>query len=1052
MTTINIFSEAEIQAFENPPIFTGEERKKYFRITRPIQRALRKLRTPYSQIGLLLHLGYYRKTNRFYDAKRFHENDLTYIKGILNVPPDTDMSLYDRKLFNKHKKIILDILGNIPHRAQKDDFDKQIRHLVLHRTQPKEIIFQMQHWCRLKKVELCSYDTIAKTITKEINVFEKWLYHSLREHLTSVQRRLLDDLIEDPLLDRLYPFNHIRKIITDDSYKKIKESLVHFQRIRHYYHQLLPVIEALDLPVDTFRSYGLWLSKAKKFQVVRLNNRYLRYLHLISFIHFQFHLWQDAYVTILLKFVHHYHRLAKKSHDDYRTDLNVHKKKKGTDQVHQRYPIDPLGEQRLWRQTCNIMETVTFTPTEKLGMITEMVSNFRTELQQGHQGVLPPMVPMEVPEKVVDTSGEKSVYDFLVTYQRRLTMRVSPIIKHLTFDNVYSEEVLVTAIDTYTDYDQIVRPEVYTVLFNKEENDALIDDKGRFRAGLCKVLFYGKIADAIRSGSLNLKHSYKYLAVDKYLIDKVRWENEKDRLMARAGLSGYTSVGKVLDGLKSELDKQYRVVHERFVMGRNPYLSYRKIDGVNRPKVRTPPLPDRDNKVMATLFEDTKYVMLPQILADIQEATGFVNCFEHHNIKHKRPRPDDKVFFATLIGQGCNLGAGKMRQITQGIEGGTISNTLNWYFSLENILKANDKIVAMIDKMALSDVFRKNPWRKATSSDGQKFNVAVPSLQATYSIKYFGTGKGVSVYSFINDKYALFYNTVITSSEREAPYVIDGILHNDTDRVEQLERERPSPKEHDIDWQHSTDTHGFTEVIFGATHLLDITFAPRLKEYYKQTIYGFEKPAHYKQKGYFWLPKRTINTGLIAEQWDDIMRLMTSIRLREVPASIVLKRLNSYARQNPLYKGLKEFGRIIKTIFLLRYIDDVTLRQHILYQLNMVELSHQFAKAVFYGRSGAFHEAIEEKQKVVAACRMLIQNNIVLWNYMYLSKKIMKCETAAEVERIFKIVREGAMITWQHVHLEGTYDFKQDFPSNFSTVQMAEMLDMNLEEFIRVAA
>ena len=392
-----------------------------------------------------------------------------------------------------------------------------------------------------------------------------------------------------------------------------------------------------------------------------------------------------------------------------------------------------------------------------------------------------------------------------------------------------------------------------------------------------------------------------------------------------------------------------------------------------------------------------------------------------------------------------------MGQIAKGIEGSTITNTLNWYFSLDNILKANDKIVDMIDKMALSGIFRKNPKLKATSSDGQKFHIAVPSLQATYSIKYYGTGKGVSVYSFINDKYALFFNTVITSSEREAPYVIDGILHNDIDRIDGENQGNKKDVE-DIDWQHSTDTHGFTEIVFGVTHLLNITFAPRLKEYFKQTIYGFETPATYKEKGYFWLPKRTVNTGLIIQQWDNILRLMTTIRLKEVPASVILKRLSSYAKQNPLYKALKEFGRIIKTIFLLRYIDDVNLRQQIQYQLNLVELSHQFAKAVFFGRSGVFYEASEEQQKIVAACRMLVQNAIILWNYLFLSKKILKCETTEEIEKIFKIIREGAMITWQHVHLQGTYNFKENFVSNFPASEMTKILDMDLDDFINTAA
>lgn len=66
-----------------------------------------------------------------------------------------------------------------------------------------------------------------------------------------------------------------------------------------------------------------------------------------------------------------------------------------------------------------------------------------------------------------------------------------------------------------------------------------------------------------------------------------------------------------------------------------------------------------------------------------------------------------------------------------------------------------------------------------------------------------------------------------------------------------------------------------------------------------------------------------------------------------VAESTIHKRLSSYAKQNSLYRTLKEFGRITKTLFILKYYDDVELRQKIEKQLNLVELSHKFAKAIF---------------------------------------------------------------------------------------------------------
>jgi len=121
----------------------------------------------------------------------------------------------------------------------------------------------------------------------------------------------------------------------------------------------------------------------------------------------------------------------------------------------------------------------------------------------------------------------------------------------------------------------------------------------------------------------------------------------------------------------------------------------------------------------------------------------------------------------------------------------------------------------LIEQLQLPNIFKRDQMLTHTSSDGQKFNISVESLNANYSYKYFGKAKGVSVYSFIDECHRLFYSTVINSSEREAAYVIDGLLHNDV-------------VQSDI---HSTDTHGYSEIIFTVTHLLGISFAPLNQEF-----------------------------------------------------------------------------------------------------------------------------------------------------------------------------------------------------------------------------
>jgi len=126
---------------------------------------------------------------------------------------------------------------------------------------------------------------------------------------------------------------------------------------------------------------------------------------------------------------------------------------------------------------------------------------------------------------------------------------------------------------------------------------------------------------------------------------------------------------------------------------------------------------------------------------------------------------------------------------------------------------ANDKVLHLMGRMELPNRYRRSQELLHTSSDGQKFEVKVESLNANHSFKYFGKGKGVSVYSFIDERHLLFHSTVISAAERESAYVIDGLMHNDVVKSD----------------VHSTDTHGYSEMIFGTMHLLGFSYAPRIK-------------------------------------------------------------------------------------------------------------------------------------------------------------------------------------------------------------------------------
>ena len=89
-------------------------------------------------------------------------------------------------------------------------------------------------------------------------------------------------------------------------------------------------------------------------------------------------------------------------------------------------------------------------------------------------------------------------------------------------------------------------------------------------------------------------------------------------------------------------------------------------------------------------------------------------------------------------------------------------------------------------------------------------------------------------------------------------------------------------------------------------------------------------------------PSGYIDDELAIQHWDDFLRLIATIKLKEVTASDLFRRLNSYSKQHALYQALKAFGQILKSLFILRLIDDPALRQAIEKQLDRIEHAHDW--------------------------------------------------------------------------------------------------------------
>ena len=1007
MTKLAILTINERTKFNAPPKFNQDERALHFSLSSENLQIVQQLRSTTTKVGFILQLGYFRTNGKFYTTEQFRQKDIFYVTQMLGLnAEEIDLSSYKNKIITQHRRKILTLLGWQPfNKLQKDNTIEHVKWLVQRQMSLKHIFLSGIDFCWQNKVEVPSFDILSDIIINGYNNFEYGLIDIISNKLTPTHIAKLDKLVSQDKHNNKTSMQRpsitlLKQINQSLRPADIQETVEIYKVFKEYFDEFSGIIDELKLSDQATEYFATWVQKATVFQLNQFANKNKLYLYLLCYIKHQCYYRHDILIDLFLKSVRtmvnaandQLNQLEKKT----RPARNLAIKKISTSNKNSREVLEKIT---------GILKSPIILESAKLAQIEATVDQYNTQHDASKSHIV------KIEQELDEISKNKTFFDALESMSLKLQNRVSNITKVLEINTVTSEESLVVAIQHYRTSDADVGKSS-PVKFLKENEANILYIENKFRVSLYKALLFVHMADAIKKSShLNFIHSYRYKAIQEYLIDEKDWQSQREKLLFNAGLDKVANFNTTIDLLKTLLDDKYKVVNERFLNGKNQHL---KIDNNGKTIIATPSIESDDTKYIASLLTQIGVVPIIQVLTDINAVVNFTNSFKHFSIKYKKMKQKPSTIFAGIIGKGCNIGVDQIANISVGVLEDTLKNTINWCFSLKNIQSANNKIIYLISKLLIANNYRHNIAELHTSSDGRKVNVSVDSILASHSFKYFGKDKGVTVYTYLDERQLLYHFTVISSSEREAAYVIDGLLQNDVIKSS----------------IHSTDTHGYTESVFAGTYFINTAFAPRIKNIGAQTIYGFSTRQTYENRGYKILPSRTINLKLIENNWDDILRFMATMKLKYSSASQLFKRLSSYAKDHPLYRAIKEFGRIIKSIFILTYFDDVELRQRIEKQLNKVEQSNKFANAVFFDNNGEFKYGLKEEQEIAAGCKVLIQNAVVLWNYLYLSQLVANINDLKERKRMFELIRKGSVITWQHINFKGEYDFTRYLADN----------------------
>lgn len=571
-------------------------------------------------------------------------------------------------------------------------------------------------------------------------------------------------------------------------------------------------------------------------------------------------------------------------------------------------------------------------------------------------------------------------YDYLDLLEKKfyaLRKYTPTLLKSLEFRSTKSAEPLMKAVDIIRDMNETGKRKVpdgapLNFVSNRWQKH-VYDNDGTINRHYYEMAVLTELRNYVRSGDVSIVGSRQHKDFEEYLVSKEDW-NGIDPNATKLAVS--------------LLAKEYLEERTESLRQRLNWVSDHidDLDGVNLENGKLhierleKDVPDESRNFSLSLYELLPRIKLTDLLMEVANWTNFHEQFIHASSNRTPNEEETTILMATL----------SYRQM---------ANAAQWRLYEDAMNKAQAVLVNFHHKLALSSY-----WGDGTtsSSDGMRVQIGVSALHADANPHY-GTGKGATIYRFVSDQFSTFYTKVINTNTRDAVHVIDGLLHHETDLAIE---------------EHYTDTAGYTDQVFGLTHLLGFRFAPRLRDLADSKLYTLGKPGDFPKLEK--LLRGQINTKIIQENFDDVLRLAHSIREGTVSASLIMGKIGSYARQNSLATAL---------------------RRRIHRGLNKGEAMNALARAIFFGKHGELRERALQDQLQRASALNIIINAISVWNTVYLQQATEHRKKQGKLQE--ELLNHISPLGWEHINFLGEYKF--NFRQNTSLNSLRPLKEQNVE-------
>ena len=845
------------------------------------------------------------------------------------------------------------------------------------------------HYLQEQRIVAPGYSFMQDTVGKALTHEQERLTNIVRNHLDISDIEVLKHLLSDS--QGLYEITLLKREPKDFGLSEIKREIHRQLKIRDLYQLAKRLLPHLLISNESIKYYASLVSYYSVYKLKRFNE-WTAYVYLLCFVYHRYQRLHDNLIHSLIHHVRQYADEAKAAAKErvyqYRIENNQNLQKAG--QVLKLFTDDSIAESTPF----STVKATAFSILERQKI--DFIADHITKNAQFDETAF--------------------AWEHIDSLAHQFKRHLRPILLAIDFATSQAHASLIESVDFLKEKFQQRKSlgqypsNAFPIRFIPDKTKRYLytsDTHGQkhLLVNRYEFLVYRLLRNGLEAGDIFCRDSIRFRSFEDDLVDDEQWQ-KKEKLIADTGLAILQQpISDQLSVLEQRLEERIAEVNQRIAQGLNEHFQIKK-RGQN---VRWTLTSLRQGEpVNHPLFDALKQVEISSVMNFVNQQCRFMEAFEHILGRYVKQEADNYAITAGLIAWGTNMGLSKMSQVSD-IGYHTLASTSDNFIRLETLTEVNDRVSNAI---ALLPIFRHYDIGDVlhSSSDGQKFETRIHTINARHSPKYFGLKKGIVSYTLVANHVPVNAE-IIGANDHESHYVFDILFNNTTDIQPEV---------------HSTDTHGSNEVNFAILYLFGYQFAPRYKDIHdkvSKALYGFKHPSQYDEDMLL-RPIRKITPDLIISEWENIQRIMVSLALKTTTQSIIVSKLSAYARKNKTRRALWEYDNIIRSLYLLDYIDSPPLRSNVQRALNRGENYHQLHRAVSYANFGKLRFKTEYEQKLWNECARLITNCIIYYNATILSNLLSYKERTGDVQGT-ELLKRISPVAWQHINFYGRYDFSK---------------------------